>query len=139
MIQILLLTGAVAILWGGWPLFVRATGGAPGNFGNLILVMLASIPALTMLAIKGTEPLPKNSWVKLGIAGMMMGGGLVLFNQYLATNTKVEISTIVPILNTSMIIVTVVGGILFFNEAFTSQKIIGIITLVIGIYLLRPV
>ena len=139
MLNVFLLTVVIAVFWGGWPLVVRATGGTPGNLGNLLLVLLASLPALALLAIKGTTPMPENSWYKMIIAGIMMGLGLVLFNQYLATNTKVEISTIVPILNTAMIMVTVAGGIIFFGEAITAQKILGIITLAVGIYMLKPV
>jgi len=67
----------------------------------------------------------------------MMALGLVAYN-FLATHPKVNISTIVPIINCATLMVTVMGGVLLFSEGFTTKKLIGLGLLIIGIVLLRP-
>jgi uncharacterized membrane protein len=67
----------------------------------------------------------------------MQGAGLVAFH-LATTRPGVEISSVVPILDTAMLLVTALGGILFFAEALTLQKGIGVALLVAGILLLRP-
>jgi drug/metabolite transporter (DMT)-like permease len=133
---ILVSIAAVALFWGGWPLVARSAGetGLPGALVMSIAQMAAIV--LAMLATERSLP-PASALGALAVAGAMMGMGLIAFNAA-ASSPLVEASTIIPILDTSMIIVAVIGGILFFGEALTVRKLIGIALLLSGILALRP-
>lgn len=74
---------------------------------------------------------------RLALAVAMNGAGLVAFH-LVTTRPGVEISSAVPVIDTAMLLVTALGGVLFFAEALTPQKGIGVALLVVGILLLRP-
>jgi drug/metabolite transporter (DMT)-like permease len=67
----------------------------------------------------------------------MMGIGLVAF--VTVTNSRqMEASVSIPIIDTSMLVVTVVGAVLFFSEPVTLRKCLGLALLIVGILVLRP-
>jgi drug/metabolite transporter (DMT)-like permease len=126
----------VALCWGGWPLVARMAG-PTGATGSLVLV-LASLAPISLLALLSRDALPSGAalgW--LAAAGVLNGLGLVAF-QALATDREVEVSRVVPVMDTAMLLVTAAGGMLFFAEALTPTKALGIGLLVAGIALLRP-
>jgi uncharacterized membrane protein len=126
----------VALFWGGWPLVSRSAG-QTGATGSLILLAAAFAPVGLAAAWEGaTWPAPP-AVARLAVAGVLQGAGLVAFH-LVTTRPGAEISSVVPILDTAMLLVTAVGGILFFAEAMTLQKGIGVALLVAGILLLRP-
>lgn len=136
MTTIFLCIGVVALCWGGYPLLVRAAG-LTGSTGSLVLATVALLPIGVMVLFNGPGIPAVNAMVLLAIAGAMMGTGLLAFN-FVATSSLIEISTVVPVINTTMLIVTTIGGIWFFSESITPQKIFGILLLLTGIILLRP-
>ncbi|MDP2629397.1 MAG: EamA family transporter [Candidatus Harrisonbacteria bacterium] len=127
---------AVFLLWGGWPLIMRSAG-ASNSLTNFLLSGIATlILGLIALGTKVPSPSPPNFW-RIGIAGVMMGLGFVAFN-YLATHPKIPVSTALPIINSAILLVAVLGGVWFFSEGLTLKKILGIALLLIAVTLLRP-
>ena len=66
-----------------------------------------------------------------------MGIGLLAFNA-LAVSRKLEASVSIPIVDTGMLIVSVLAAVLFFAEPITVEKCVGLALLVAGIVVLRP-
>jgi drug/metabolite transporter (DMT)-like permease len=126
----------VALCWGGWPLVSRSAGGT-GTAGSLVILVAALVPVgLAAYWEGGALPAPHAAG-RLAVAGVLNGAGLVAFH-LVTIRRDVEVSSLVPVIDTAMLLVTALGGILFFAEALTLQKGIGVALLVAGIYLLRP-
>ena len=126
----------VALCWGGWPLVSRSAG-ETGAAGSFVILLVALVPAgLAAFWESGGLPSPHAAG-RLALAGVLNGAGLVAFH-LVTIRRDVEVSSIVPVVDTAMLLVTALGGILLFAEAVTLQKGIGVALLVAGIYLLRP-
>src|SRR5262245_34755485 len=126
----------IALTWGGYPLLTRASGysGAPGA---LLLTLFALIPIVLGVFWQGRPERPSGSALTyLVIAGLMQGVGLIAFLR--VAGGKLEASVSMPTIDTSMLLVTTFGAIVFFRESATVQKLIGIALLIVGIALLRP-
>jgi drug/metabolite transporter (DMT)-like permease len=128
---------AVAVFWGGYPLIARGVGiGGPLGALMLSVVSLSTIAAATWWT--GVETWPSvGDAVRLAIAGLMMGIGLLAFNA-VAASRNVEASVSIPIMDTAMLVVSVVAAVLFFAEPITLRKTLGLALLVAGIVVLRP-
>lgn len=126
----------VGLLWGGWPLITRWAG-KTGSTGAIFLTLTAVIPIGLMLLREGALSLDVAIMWKLTLAGLMMGAGMVLFNM-LVTDPRVDISVVLPAINASALLATVIGGICFFGEPVTTQKVLAVTLMIIGIVLLRP-
>lgn len=126
-----------ALMWGSYPLVARASG-VGGAIGALVLTVTALVPIGIATVWQGAAVRPDaTALIKLCIAGVMMGAGLVAFNA-LANSKQMDASISIPIVDTAMLIITVIGAILFFAEPFTAKKAIGIALLVAGIVVLKP-
>jgi drug/metabolite transporter (DMT)-like permease len=126
-----------ALMWGSYPLVVRATG-VSGALGALILTVSALLPVGTAMIWQAAAPRPANAdLLRLIIAGVMMGIGLVAYNA-LVNSRRLDASISIPIVDTAMLIVSVVGAVWFFAEPITARKMIGIVLLMAGIMVLRP-
>jgi drug/metabolite transporter (DMT)-like permease len=126
----------VAVCWGGYPLVARASGYG-GPLGTLVLSLAGLLPiTLAVLWQRGAERPTPDAIVKLGIAGLLMGIGLIAFNRLV--NSKLDASISIPIVDTAMLIVTTLGAIWFFQEAVTARKLLGLALLLAGIGVLRP-
>jgi drug/metabolite transporter (DMT)-like permease len=127
----------VALMWGGYPLMARASG-VGGPMGALVLTLTALLPIGAATIWQGGAVRPDMAaMLKLSIAGLMMGMGLVAFNA-VANSRNMDASVSIPIIDTTMLIVTVIGAILFFAEPLTARKAIGIAMLIAGIAVLKP-
>ena len=127
----------VALFWGGYPLIARGAN-LPGPLGALILsaVSLTTIAAATLWT--GLDAWPTGSAaIRLGVAGAMMGIGLLAFNA-VAVSRQIEASVSIPIMDTGMLLVSVLAAALFFAEPITARKCVGLVLLVAGIAVLRP-
>lgn len=129
----------IAILWGGWPLVARSVNN-PSSTMNLVIVVVAIFPVLlqywyttTALSLAAT----KMDAMKMVAGGLMMGTGMIFFNAVLASK-DVSVSTVVPLINVSMLMVSVLGGVFFFSEEMTPSKIFGLVLLISGMVLIRP-
>jgi drug/metabolite transporter (DMT)-like permease len=136
MAQVLAYVALVGLFWGGWPLVARAAG-PTGATGTLVLVLVSLVP-VAALALGAGGAWPSGATLGwLAVAGLMNGAGLVVFH-LLATDARVEVSAVVPAVDTAMLLVTAAGGIALFGESLTLQKGLGIASLLLGIALLRP-
>jgi drug/metabolite transporter (DMT)-like permease len=127
---------AVALLWGGYPLVTR-TSGFGGTVGTLVLSLAGLVPVTVAAMWTGFAVRPsRDQLLRLGIAGLMMGVGLIAFNRL--ANGRLDASVSIPIVDVAMLLVSTVGALWFFDEPVTAQKVIGIVLLVTGIALLRP-
>jgi drug/metabolite transporter (DMT)-like permease len=127
----------VALLWGAYPLVARSSGQG-GALGTLILSLAGLVPIAAAVLWGGPGRRPSgDELVRLGIAGAMMGLGLLAFNRL--ANGKLDASVSIPVADTAMLLVSAVAAMWFFEEPATTRKLIGIGLLVAGIVLLRPV
>ena len=126
----------VALLWGGYPLVAR-TSGYGGALGTLVLSLAGLVPIVAGTLWNGFEVRPSTAQlVRLGVAGVMMGIGLMAFNRL--ANGALDASVSIPVVDTAMLLISTVGALWFFEEPVTTQKVAGITLLVAGIVLLRP-
>jgi drug/metabolite transporter (DMT)-like permease len=127
----------VALFWGGYPLIARGAN-LGGPLGALILsaVSLTTIAAATWWTGGFAWPTTAAA-IRLVIAGTMMGIGLLAFNA-VAVSRQIEASISIPVMDTGMLIVSVLAAVLFFAEPITVKKAIGLALLVAGIAVLRP-
>jgi drug/metabolite transporter (DMT)-like permease len=127
----------VAIFWGSYPLLARASG-VSGAVGALILTLSALIPIGTAVVWQVGAPRPAApDLIRLIVAGVMMGIGLVAFNA-LANSKQMDASISIPVVDTAMLIVSVAGAVMFFAEPVTAKKLIGIALMLAGIIVIRP-
>ena len=127
----------VALCWGGYPLIARGVG-IGGPLGALLLsvVSLTTIAAATLWT--GVETWPTaGDLARLAIAGLLMGIGLIAFNA-VAASRNVEASVSIPVMDTAMLVVSVIAAVIFFAEPITMRKALGLALLVSGIFVLRP-
>ena len=126
----------VALFWGGYPLVAR-TSGYGGALGTLVLSLAGLVPIMVAALWGGLAVRPSTAQlVRLGVAGVMMGIGLIAFNRL--ANGELDASVSIPIVDTAMLLVSTVGALWFFEEPVTTQKLVGIALLMAGIVLLRP-
>lgn len=125
-----------AFCWGGYPLIARAAG-ETGARGTLILMIAGVIPIIGFALAGGGASWPEGrSLLKLSIAGLMMGLGLLAFHRLASSPMDASIS--IPIVDVAMLLVSAVGAIVFFSEPVTVQKTVGIALMLAGIGMLRP-
>ena len=124
-------------MWGSYPLVLRSTGQG-GAWGSLILMLAGTVPIAIAAAWQGgiVKP-PTAELTRLVIAGVMMGFGMLAFNA-VANSRNLDASVSIPIVDTAMLLVTVVCAVLFFAEPITVRKGIGIALMIAGILVLRP-
>jgi len=129
--------GIVSLFWGGYPLIARGAN-LPGPLGALILsaVSLTTIAAATWWTGGFAWPAPAAA-IRLVVAGAMMGIGLLAFNA-VAVSRQIDASVSIPIMDTGMLIVSVLAAVLFFAEPITIKKVVGLALLIAGIAVLRP-
>ncbi len=127
----------VSLFWGGYPLVSRGAN-LGGPLGALFLstVSWTTILAATWWTGSFAWPAPAAA-IRLVIAGAMMGIGLLAFNA-LAVSRQIEASIAIPVVDTGMLIVSVLAAALFFAEPITVKKCVGLALLVAGIVVLRP-
>lgn len=132
----LLYIALTSICWGGYPLVARSAGHG-GPRGTVILMLAGMVPITAAALLAGGDGWPqRDGLLKLLVAGLMMGGGLLAFHA-LATS-PMQASVSIPIVDVAMLLVSALGAILFFAEPFGTQKALGVALLVAGIALLRP-
>jgi drug/metabolite transporter (DMT)-like permease len=133
----LLCMAIVALAWGGYPLIARSSG-VGGPLGALILTLCALVPSASLVLWQGVMARPSFvELTKLIVAGLIMGIGTTAFN-YVVNSRQLDASISIPVIDTTMLLVTVIGAVLFFAEPLTMRKVIGIGLLIAGIVVLKP-
>ncbi|HAT68529.1 MAG: hypothetical protein A2481_02290 [Candidatus Yonathbacteria bacterium RIFOXYC2_FULL_47_9] len=125
-----------AIGFGGWPLVARAIGIPP--FGIAVILSIGTVAAVTAVGpLMFTWDTVSRKMVYIGlIAGAINGVSFLAYSR-LVSSTEWDISTYVPIATALMLIIPVIGGPLFLNETLTMNKVVGTISILIGVYLIR--
>ena len=134
MASIVLWIIAVIVFWGAWPLVARVAGES-GFMGAFVVSVFSFATVGAGACFAGIARPDADTFAVLGVAGVLMGLGLVAFNAA-STSPLVEVSTVVPIIDTGMLLVSVIGGIVFFGESVTPRKLFAVALLVSGILLL---
>ena len=127
----------VGLFWGAYPLLARA-GGLSGPLGALILTLCGLVPIGAAVIWQGDYARPSGlALARTGVAGVMMGIGLVAF--LIVTNSRrLDASLSIPLMDMAMLIVTVVAAVAFLGEPLTARKLTGIALLLAGIVVLKP-
>jgi drug/metabolite transporter (DMT)-like permease len=122
----------VALMWGSYPLITRAAGGG-GLLGTFVMMTAGWITIAIAAAWQGFDSrFAFAQTMKLAVAGSMMGIGLIAFNA-VASSRRMDASVSIPIMDTAMMLVTVIAAVWFFAEPITIRKSIGLALLVAGI------
>ena len=122
------------LLFGIWPLIIRATNISPMwtaatiTIGSVIMI----IPAI--LLYEPHVPTAKTLLVGI-IAGVISGLGLIEYGKLLTT-PEWKVTVTVPIALVVTPIVLVVGGWMFFHESITPTKACGSMLGILAIYLM---
>ena len=128
--------GLVAFLWGVYPLVAR-TSGYGGPLGALALTAAGIVAIGAVSVVRGFAELPAPAQLlRLGIAGLLMGVGLVAFNR--VVNGPLAASLSIPIVYVAMLIVSRLGAFWAFGEAFNAQQLVALGLMLAGILLMRP-
>lgn len=127
----------VVLAWGSYPLVVRSTG-VGGPVGALLLTLAALLPIVTAnLWQGGNTKLSIGDWVRFGIAGVIMGMGTTAFN-FLVNDRRVDASIAIPMVNSGMLLVTMLGALWFYAEPASIRKLLGVALILAGMFVLRP-
>ncbi|MHB1118419.1 MAG: hypothetical protein ACYCZ7_02785 [Minisyncoccota bacterium] len=126
----------VALGFGGWPLIVRAAGIPPLGIAVILSIgTLASVTTVGPFLFSWDAVTRKMIYIGL-LAGAVNGISFLAYSKLVA-NPAWDISVYVPIAIALMLIVPALGGTIFFGENFSATKTLGVLTILIGVYLLR--
>ena len=138
--NIIYLLSITSICWGVWPLLVRLSGVEGVAYGPVVCLFSIVFPFYYIFVHAPSSALASitiPSLTYLIPAGLIIGIGTVTFGLVLQ-NPELNLSSSVPIINSAMLIVTIIGSAILFGDKIDLQKIVGIIAILAGIYLLRP-
>jgi drug/metabolite transporter (DMT)-like permease len=123
-----------AIAWGCYPLVARSAGAGAGQaFGTFIMMSTGWLVIAAAAWWQGIEVRPSTQGViRLAAAGALMGAGMLSFNA-VASSRRLDASVAIPIMDTAMLIVTVIVAVMVFAEPFTLRKGMGLALLLAGI------
>jgi drug/metabolite transporter (DMT)-like permease len=106
--------------------------------GALVLSVSALLPiALALYLQRASFALTQSQLLRLILAGCMMGVGTTAFN-FVVNSRKLDASISVPVVDTGLIVISVIGAVLFFAEPLSARKLVGIALMVVGILVLKP-
>ena len=122
------------LCFGGWPLIMKLSGLNP--------IVAATVLAVASLAVflpflKGNvniAELTATGVVIALIAGVINGLGSIAIQRVLAS--PVEVTTGILVIIITQVVVTAIGGRLFYHETFTVNKAVGLLAAVAAIKLL---
>jgi uncharacterized membrane protein len=119
--------------------FLKNTGGKIDDFLGAFLINLVSmlIPLIWLIYLKlqGEHISFSQDGIKFSIlAGISIGIASITFIKFFATGTSLSLG--IPLIRTGIIILAVILGALLLKESLSAKQIIGIITSIIGLYLI---
>lgn len=118
----ILLCVIAAVGFGAWPLIAR-TSGAHASWVTIVVTIITMVVAV-IGATNKVPGAPTNKAITiLVLAGITNGIGMIAYGRLL---TDFEMSALAPAALTMMIVIIAVGGIIFFHEAITWQKMVGV-------------
>lgn len=125
-----------ALCIGGHQTLSRYSGLSP-QWISVMVTVVASLVVTPRVLLGRSTPLPSaKSFLIGGSAGVLNGLNLAMYGILMGNRERWEISKIYPLVVSAAIIFTAVASRLVFNEAFTTNKIIGTFFVGIAIYFL---
>jgi uncharacterized membrane protein len=132
----LFLSLIAACCFGGWPFIVRAIGLPP-----LGVAVFLSAGTLMLVFVAGPMLFPWNTvsgkMIFFGLLSGVINGIAFLAYSKLVAVPQWDISTYVPMVLALTLVISTIGGPLFFNESFSVVKTLGMVSILVGIYLIR--
>jgi len=129
-----------SICWGGWPVLARLSN-IDSSVSAPIILTFSVIPTLYYYLMYSStsmsDTVSLSTMTYLIPAAIMLGVGMVTYSIVL-TSSAIDLSTSVPIVSAGVLIVTVIGSVVFFGDNIDLRKILGLIALFAGVFLLRP-
>lgn len=124
------------LMFGLWPLIMKKSGLTPmANAFTLTIVSLAVyLPFIRPMDYQTTRFLTVGFGLAV-VAGILNGLGTIAF-QKMVTNKEVAIATGVMLVILTQVVVTAVGGRLFYADLFTGKKVGGVAAAAVAVYLL---
>lgn len=124
------------LLFGAWPLIMKKSDLTPMAAAFTLTVMSLAV----YLPFLSRQDYPKTGVLTIGfglavIAGLMNGFGTIAFQKMLA-DKNIEITVGILLVILTQVVVTAVGGSLFYSEPFTTKKVVGLFTAALAAYLL---
>jgi drug/metabolite transporter (DMT)-like permease len=125
---------ATAVCFGTWPLITRAAGDS--SSWAMPIVLAACMLTSFVARIGAKDAFPGRTAVAILVAaGIVNGLGALAYGR-LITSTSQSMSALPSAALTAMIVVMAVGGFVFFKEAVTPSKLVGLALAAAGCYLL---
>lgn len=130
----IVLVAITALGFGAWPLIGRASGANQAWVTTIVMVISTVVIALAHTSRFSDIP-TRNALLALTFAGLFNGVSMVTYGRLLM-GTQFSLSIVIPTILLLMTLITVVGGIAFFDEQLTTSKTIGILFAGIATWLL---
>ncbi len=132
MSQTILYSLFVAFAFSFWPIITRF-GNIPAIWTAIIVNAGTVVSAIVYLVFKG-DSTPNLKMIIIGIiAGLINGAGFLLYSHMLS-NSNVSVSTVITVIDIMIPIVAMILGILFFKEAISVYRVLGLLLSIVGIY-----
>lgn len=125
---------ATALCFGTWPLITRAAGDQSSWAMPIVLAACMLTSLLGRIGAKDAFPTTTAITI-LVAAGIVNGLGALAYGR-LITSTSQSMSALPSAALTAMIVIMAFGGFLFFKEAVTPSKLVGLVFAAAGCYLL---
>ena len=129
-----------ALSWGIAPLFEK--WGVTHTSPYFTLLVQSFVVSFTLLTVgvgsgqlQGVFSLTRQSWLYLGIAGLLSGLLAQIF--YFKALQQGEISRLIPLISSLQIVIATVSASFVWNETINGMKILGTLLIIIGIFLIR--
>ena len=123
------------LCFGIWPLLMKSSGLNP-SMASLVLTTVSLLVYLTFLRT-GFDQVALGRIVVLFavVAGVLNGIGTLAFQKAVG-GRELDLTTAVLIVIMLQLVITVVGGLLFYGDPLTGKRFLGFCTAVITAYLL---
>lgn len=124
-----------ALFSGTWPLIAKFY--KLNSFWMAVIMPIGTLVVAVLWLSANPQPIPQTKQVLIALACGLIGGiSFVIFTKLISWPNK-DISVLISIVTASGLTVLAIGAWLIFGESFTTKKILGLIAIFIGIYLIR--
>ena len=132
----ILLSVFSALTFAAWPIISRFSG-LPGIWVSLTMSVGTLIAVIVgKMFFPGGDAIYTKA-IALGIlAGAVNGAGIIAFG-LITSNKNWDISIYIPMTFGVMLALASISGIVLLGESLSPQKIIGVLVIIFGIYLIR--
>lgn len=134
------LTIVCVIVWSIWPSLAKVSKLPPSTITFFVCVVTA-LTAVAYMYFKNDIHLSNGSTTKgiavIILAGIINGIGMITYSSLLSSNSGFDISKYVVMISCLMPVGTTLFAWIILGEQVSTQKIISIVIIVAGVYLLQ--